>query len=613
MEADGTGIVLSRASELRSKINSCIDRATQQQKKRQEGVDSHLHHGGANDDHDNDDEEAESLLNIRDALESLEEQLASLQALQQQQRYEREATLSEIDRSRKILLKKLKEYKGEDLEVIREAAAFAGETVDQDDDLLLPPYPSRLPDSSILDESYHPRIPPIHNNSARNGLTGDLRPDTKNSKGGESEKQQTQPAPKNGRSTGIRLAFGLASKTFFTLVSVISILSLAGFEPRLRKGSIQFKVPGRFQKPAAGEAREARSQCPPGKVLVMEGGKPRCLVKERVEIPFESVVTTPDVSYGYGLRVRKVMPGLTNRLKISGNTILVNERKRLIHHRNTYALLERWQQSKISAAAFCCLRFPLPHFVFKDAPLLDREPQNPSKLHKQTEAMGVPIPSPTSKVSILSYNPSRTCNVKIGFLRSSRLGHAREFSWGRMEGFGDALSCRNPTLLKSVERNGGGLKVRAFNEEQEALVVKSWNVMRKDAAELGLNFFLRIFEIAPSAKKLFSFLKDSDIPLEKNPKLKPHAMSVFVMTCESAVQLRKVGKPTVRESSLKDLGATHFKYGVVDEHFEVTKFALLDTIKEAVPTMWSPEMKAAWGEAYDELVAAIKKEMKPSS
>ncbi|XP_062108414.1 non-symbiotic hemoglobin [Humulus lupulus] len=152
-----------------------------------------------------------------------------------------------------------------------------------------------------------------------------------------------------------------------------------------------------------------------------------------------------------------------------------------------------------------------------------------------------------------------------------------------------------------------------FTEEQEALVVKSWAVMKKNSAELGLKFFLKIFEIAPSAKKLFSFLKDSPIPLEQNPKLKPHAMTVFVMTCESAVQLRKAGKVTVKEANLKRLGATHFKYGVVDEHFEVTKFALLETIKEAVPEMWSPEMKNAWGEAYDQLVAAIKTEMKPSS
>lgn len=42
-------------------------------------------------------------------------------------------------------------------------------------------------------------------------------------------------------------------------------------------------------------------------------------------------------------------------------------------------------------------------------------------------------------------------------------------------------------------------------------------------------FFCRIFEIAPSAQKLFSFLKDSNVPLERNPKLKSHAVTVFVM------------------------------------------------------------------------------------
>nr|QAX32762.1 leghemoglobin [Ononis spinosa] len=152
-----------------------------------------------------------------------------------------------------------------------------------------------------------------------------------------------------------------------------------------------------------------------------------------------------------------------------------------------------------------------------------------------------------------------------------------------------------------------------FTQEQEALVVRSWNAIKKNSAELALKFFLKIFEIAPSAQKLFSFLKDSNVPLDQNPKLKPHALSVFLMTCESAVQLRKAGKVTVRESTLKKIGATHFRYGVVDEHFEVTKFALLETIKEAVPEMWSPAMKNAWGEAYDQLVNAIKSEMKPAS
>ena len=39
----------------------------------------------------------------------------------------------------------------------------------------------------------------------------------------------------------------------------------------------------------------------------------------------------------------------------------------------------------------------------------------------------------------------------------------------------------------------------------------------------------RIFEIAPSATQLFSFLRDSNVSLDKNPKLKSHAMAVFAM------------------------------------------------------------------------------------
>ncbi|EAZ26181.1 hypothetical protein OsJ_10048 [Oryza sativa Japonica Group] len=129
-----------------------------------------------------------------------------------------------------------------------------------------------------------------------------------------------------------------------------------------------------------------------------------------------------------------------------------------------------------------------------------------------------------------------------------------------------------------------------FTEEQEALVLKSWAIMKNDSAHIGHRFFLKIFEVAPSARQLFSFLRNSDVPLEKNPKLKIHAMAVFVMTCEAAAQLRKTGRVTV------------------------AKFALLETIKEAVPaSMWSPAMKGAWGEAYDHLVAAIKQGMKPAA
>ncbi|KAK9165630.1 hypothetical protein Scep_000821 [Stephania cephalantha] len=289
MEGDEITAVLSRASELRSKINTCIAKTK----------------GGDDDDDDEHrqlgvslrDDEYDCLMSVRDALESLEEQLSSLQALQQQQKYEREATLAEIDHSRKILLEKIKEYKGEDLEVIHEASAFASETVEYNDDLLLPPYPSHPPRSLILDKGYPSSFSPRHKFS-RNGLLHIKSITEARKNTNESEQEPTQPPSTSNSPLSLRNVIQVAAKTVLTLVSVASILSLAGFEPRLQRSSRPFKFLHLFQKPAANV--KGTIQCPPGKILVMENGEPRCLVKERVQIPFEPVVTMPDINYGCG-------------------------------------------------------------------------------------------------------------------------------------------------------------------------------------------------------------------------------------------------------------------------------------------------------------------------
>ncbi|XP_052193910.1 plastid division protein PDV2-like [Diospyros lotus] len=518
MDEDGIGLVLARASELRSKITNCIHRASR------EGGEEEEDNGGKGE------EEAESLFNIRDALESLEAQLSSLQALQQQQWYDREAALAEIDYSRKKLLKELKEYKGEDLEVINEATAFASETVEDANDLLLPPYPSRPSHPLISENTYLSHFPTTRKLS-QNGITGSDRTTETGKHLNESERNQAKAGYENPPK-GFRLLINAAAKTALTLIGVISVLGLAGFEPRLRKGDAEFKVFGLFPQRRRPEAERKMVQCPPGRVLVMENGEARCLVKERVEIPFESVVAKPDVNYGCGCSAD---------------------------------------------------RFSVERLAY--------------------------VSSYSGKDRVESVEPQVENHVPaapgfIGLSTGKRLES--------LEPGGLALQCHERVAISFMTTPFTA--ATGFTEEQEALVTKSWNSMKKNAGELGLKFFLKIFEIAPSAQKLFSFLKDSEVPLAQNPKLKPHAMAVFVMTCESAAQLRKAGKVTVRDSSLKKLGAVHFRNGVVDEHFEVTKYALLETIKEAVgEIMWSVEMKNAWGEAYDQLVAAIKTEMmKPS-
>ncbi|KAK7393210.1 hypothetical protein VNO78_21740 [Psophocarpus tetragonolobus] len=276
MEEEGIGLVLARATELRLKISNCIHRA--------------------------DEDATERLLNICDALEALETQLSSLQVLQQQQRYEREIALAEIESSRKMLIDKLKEYKGEELEVIHEASTFASETVEPNNDLLLPPYPSRPPYSVSIDKEYLSRIPSV-NKSGRDGLiTLDPMIEANNSL---SEKEQNHV--ENGAESprkGLGFFITSVAKTMLTVVGVVSILSLSGFAPKLgTRFSVQRwrqRVENGERSTTKNEGERSNVQCPPGRILVWENGEARCLVKERVEIPFSAVAATPDINYGCG-------------------------------------------------------------------------------------------------------------------------------------------------------------------------------------------------------------------------------------------------------------------------------------------------------------------------
>ncbi|CAI8618504.1 unnamed protein product [Vicia faba] len=289
MEEEGIGLVLARATELRFKISNCVHHNSKSSP------------NALDDDEEDDDDATDKLLNICDALEALETQLSSLQVLQQQQRYEREIALAEIENSRKMLINKLKEYKGKDLEVIHEASTFASETVEPNNDLLLPPYPNRPPYSMSLDKEYLSQNPSV-NKSGRNGLV--TLDNVIEAKKNPNEKVQNHVEDGgNSSRKGLWRFITSSARTMLTVVGVVSILSLSGFGPNLQK--TRFNVQGRHHrlenknKRSTTENKAARL-CPPGRVLVMENGEARCLVKERVEIPFSSVAATPDINYGSG-------------------------------------------------------------------------------------------------------------------------------------------------------------------------------------------------------------------------------------------------------------------------------------------------------------------------
>ncbi|KAK7404459.1 hypothetical protein VNO78_05368 [Psophocarpus tetragonolobus] len=276
-EGIGLGLVLARATELGWKISNCIYRA----RASANGPSSHT---------------TERLLSICDALDALQTKLSSLQVLQQQQLYEREIALAEIESSRKMLIDKLKEYKGKGLEVIHEASTFASETLELNNDLLLPLYHSRSPYPVYIDKEFLSQIPSV-NKSGRNGLIT-LDPVME-----EKDQNHVENGAKSSRKAlGFLITY--AVKTMLMVVGVVSILTLPGFAPKL---GTHFSVQGWLDRVENEERSTTKNQdersnihCPPGRILVWENEEARCLVKERVQIPFSAVAATPDINYGCG-------------------------------------------------------------------------------------------------------------------------------------------------------------------------------------------------------------------------------------------------------------------------------------------------------------------------
>uniref|UniRef100_A0A6N2L3N5 Globin family profile domain-containing protein n=1 Tax=Salix viminalis TaxID=40686 RepID=A0A6N2L3N5_SALVM len=118
----------------------------------------------------------------------------------------------------------------------------------------------------------------------------------------------------------------------------------------------------------------------------------------------------------------------------------------------------------------------------------------------------------------------------------------------------------------------------------------------------------KVFLECTICKEAVLILKDSDVPLEQDPKLKPHAVTVFVMQCNFG----RLAKSLSKNPSLKDFRSYSFEtqMNILSRQSMICLTNHLQNslifVVEAVLEIWSPEMKNAWGEAFDWLVAGIK-------
>lgn len=130
---------------------------------------------------------------------------------------------------------------------------------------------------------------------------------------------------------------------------------------------------------------------------------------------------------------------------------------------------------------------------------------------------------------------------------------------------------------------------KSMNSEQINLVQSSFAAVRPIASVAADLFYTRLFALDPSLRPMFK----GDL-VHQGRML----MSMLSSAVNGLGNLKAVA-PVVRQ-----LGARHAGYGVLDKHYATVRIALLWTLEKALKEKFTPAVSAAWTSAY-ELLAGL--------
>jgi nitric oxide dioxygenase len=119
--------------------------------------------------------------------------------------------------------------------------------------------------------------------------------------------------------------------------------------------------------------------------------------------------------------------------------------------------------------------------------------------------------------------------------------------------------------------------------QQITLVQQSFAQVVPIAPQAAEIFYARLFELAPQVRPLFT----GDMA-EQGRKL----MAMLAMVVNGLTRL-----DTIVPAAQK-LGQRHAAYGAEPAHYPVVGQALLDTLERGLGAAFTPDVKAAWSEAY---------------
>ncbi len=131
-----------------------------------------------------------------------------------------------------------------------------------------------------------------------------------------------------------------------------------------------------------------------------------------------------------------------------------------------------------------------------------------------------------------------------------------------------------------------------MNSQQVELVQTTFAVAAPQATELAARFYQRLFELDPAIRPLFAGGME-----QQGEKL----------TTVLAFAVRGLHQPDTIVDAVRRLGERHVQYGVQTHHYATVGDALLWSLGQHFGPAFTPEVKEAWGSAY-QLLAQVMQE-----
>ncbi len=136
----------------------------------------------------------------------------------------------------------------------------------------------------------------------------------------------------------------------------------------------------------------------------------------------------------------------------------------------------------------------------------------------------------------------------------------------------------------------GHIKVNSGEKElvmDPVLLKDSFNLIAPRKEEFARHFYTQLFEQYPQTRALFSA---TEAGMRRQESSLVATLAVVVAGVERGDNLTEI---------IRSLGARHSRYGAQAAHYPIVGALLIQTFQDLLGDRFTPQMKAAWSQAYE--------------